>query len=167
MKCAVCNMADPHCTHQVVAWLWETVAALEPEEQRKFLKFVSGSDRAPIGGLANLRCTIQVGDSWKQQALPTADLRPCKTDLCGTTQRVSANQANTHAFFTLSASPAFADVSTDGGCMVMQGDGGDSNKLPTSHTCFNTLLLPAYVSKDKLQERLRLAIMNAEGFGLE
>ena len=49
----------------------------------------------------------------------------------------------------------------------MQGDGGDSNKLPTSHTCFNTLLLPAYVSKDKLQERLRLAIMNAEGFGLE
>lgn len=42
-------------------WMWEVVAALDPEEQRKFLKFVSGSDRAPIGGLANLRCTIQVG----------------------------------------------------------------------------------------------------------
>lgn len=51
--------------------------------------------------------------------------------------------------------------------MNTQGDGGDSNKLPTSHTCFNTLLLPAYVSREKLQERLRLAIMNAEGFGLE
>jgi len=44
----------------VVAWLWEVVHGLAPEEQRKFLKFVSGSDRAPIGGLANLRCTIQV-----------------------------------------------------------------------------------------------------------
>lgn len=44
----------------MVAWLWEVVDGLAPEEQRKFLKFVSGSDRAPIGGLANLRCTIQV-----------------------------------------------------------------------------------------------------------
>ena len=49
----------------------------------------------------------------------------------------------------------------------MQGDGGDSSKLPTSHTCFNTLLLPGYGSAAKLEERLRLAIMNAEGFGLE
>ena len=46
-------------------------------------------------------------------------------------------------------------------------DGPDSNKLPTSHTCFNTLLLPSYKSREKLAERLRLAIMNAEGFGLE
>ena len=52
-------------------------------------------------------------------------------------------------------------------CLSPQGDGGDSTKLPTSHTCFNTLLLPAYASKEKLQDRLRLAIMNAEGFGLE
>lgn len=56
--------------HQVVAWLWETVAALEPEEQRKFLKFVSGSDRAPIGGLANLRCTIQVVEAGSSSPSP-------------------------------------------------------------------------------------------------
>lgn len=88
-------------------WLWEIVHELEPDEQRRFLKFCTGSDRAPIGGLGNLRS-------------------------------------------------------------VIQRDGPDGNKLPTSHTCFNTLLLPAYCDKAKLEERLRLAIdWSAQGFGLE
>lgn len=50
---------------------------------------------------------------------------------------------------------------------VIQRDGPDSNKLPTSHTCFNTLLLPEYSSKGKMLDRIKLAVMNAEGFGLE
>lgn len=50
---------------------------------------------------------------------------------------------------------------------IIQRDGPDSNKLPTSHTCFNTLLLPEYNTRDKMMDRLKLAIMNAEGFGLE
>lgn len=91
---------------QAVRWLWEIVHEFDDEEKRRFLKFFSGSDRAPIGGLGNLRC-------------------------------------------------------------IIQRDGTDSNKLPTSHTCFNTLLLPSYRSKDKMGDRLRLAIMNSEGFGLE
>lgn len=95
-----------HADHRVVQWLWQVVAELATEEQKLFLKFFTGSDRAPIGGLANLRC-------------------------------------------------------------IIQRDGADSNKLPTSHTCFNTLLLPSYRSKDKLADRLKLAILNAEGFGLE
>ena len=64
---------------QAVQWLWAIVRELDSEEQRRFLKFFTGSDRAPIGGLGNLRC-------------------------------------------------------------VIQRDGGDTQKLPTSHTCFNTLL---------------------------
>lgn len=92
---------------QVVKWLWEVVrGVMDDEEKRRFLKFFTGSDRAPIGGLGNLRC-------------------------------------------------------------IIQRDGTESNKLPTSHTCFNTLLLPSYKSKEKLTDRLKLAIMNAEGFGLE
>jgi ubiquitin-protein ligase E3 A len=50
---------------------------------------------------------------------------------------------------------------------VIQRDGPDSLKLPTAHTCFNTLLLPEYATREKVAERLRLAILNAEGFGLE
>lgn len=95
-----------NANHRVVRWLWFVVRSLPDEEKKSFLKFVTGSDRAPIGGLSNLR-------------------------------------------------------------VVIQRDGADSSKLPTSHTCFNTLLLPSYSSREKLQDRLKLAILNAEGFGLE
>ncbi len=37
------------------------------------------------------------------------------------------------------------------------------SRLPSSHTCFNVLLLPEYTDKDKLQERLLTAIQNSEG----
>eukprot|EP01118_Nematostelium_gracile_P014044 TRINITY_DN5399_c0_g1_i1.p1 TRINITY_DN5399_c0_g1~~TRINITY_DN5399_c0_g1_i1.p1 ORF type:complete len:469 (+),score=99.25 TRINITY_DN5399_c0_g1_i1:722-2128(+) len=49
---------------------------------------------------------------------------------------------------------------------VITRHGGDSDRLPSAHTCFNHLLLPEYSSKDKLQERLLSAINNAEGFGM-
>ncbi|XP_023332612.1 probable E3 ubiquitin-protein ligase HECTD2 [Eurytemora carolleeae] len=39
--------------------------------------------------------------------------------------------------------------------------------LPEAHTCFNQLVLPDYQDKDCLQEKLTIAISNAEGFGLE
>lgn len=40
---------------QAVKWLWEIVNEFDDEERRRFLKFFTGSDRAPIGGLGNLR----------------------------------------------------------------------------------------------------------------
>lgn len=50
----------------------------------------------------------------------------------------------------------------------VQRAGTDSDQLPTSHTCFNTLLLPDYGSNyEKLCERLGRAILECEGFGLE
>ena len=50
---------------------------------------------------------------------------------------------------------------------VIQRDGCGGGKLPTSHTCFNTLLLPEYESMDRLRSLLRLAISLGGGFGLE
>ncbi|KAJ2162164.1 hypothetical protein GGF46_000906 [Coemansia sp. RSA 552] len=49
---------------------------------------------------------------------------------------------------------------------VIAKNGGDSDRLPTSHTCFNVLLLPEYSSMGKLRERLLTAIHNSEGFGM-
>lgn len=90
-----------------VVWMWQLVAEeFTFKEKKMFLKFFTGSDRSPIGGLGALKC-------------------------------------------------------------VIQRDGPDSNKLPTSHTCFNTLLLPEYASKNKMRDLLKLAILNSEGFGLE
>ncbi|KAJ4962286.1 hypothetical protein NE237_022225 [Protea cynaroides] len=43
---------------------------------------------------------------------------------------------------------------------------GSANHLPSAHTCFNQLDLPEYTSKQQLEERLLLAIHEAnEGFG--
>lgn len=44
--------------------------------------------------------------------------------------------------------------------------GPDSEQLPTSHTCFNHLLLMEYATKEKLERKLRAAIRESEGFGL-
>ncbi|KAJ1439350.1 hypothetical protein B484DRAFT_323607 [Ochromonadaceae sp. CCMP2298] len=43
---------------------------------------------------------------------------------------------------------------------------GDAGLLPTAHTCFNQLDLPAYSTRDELREKLLMAINEgSEGFG--
>ncbi len=87
-------------------WFWEIFMEEFTEFQRRqFLKFVTGTDRAPVGGLGKLGLKIIKNG-------------PCE------------------------------------------------DRLPTAHTCFNTLLLNAYSSKDKLRHWLCLAIENSSGFGL-
>lgn len=51
--------------------------------------------------------------------------------------------------------------------LTIQRGGPDTDRLPTSHTCFNVLLLPEYASKEKLRNRVLTAIENAQGFGLK
>ncbi|CAG9461567.1 unnamed protein product [Pedinophyceae sp. YPF-701] len=89
----------------VVRWFWSKVAKMDMMRRRRLLAFITGCDRAPIGGLEALK-------------------------------------------------------------LVVQRNGGDTMRLPTAHTCFNILLLPEYHSARKLEERLMLAIENAQGFGL-
>eukprot|EP00250_Pteridium_aquilinum_P009615 c18799_g2_i1 orf=632-2554(-) len=50
---------------------------------------------------------------------------------------------------------------------IIQRNDGETDRLPTAHTCFNILLLPEYKSKEKLENRLNLAISNSIGFGLQ
>lgn len=89
----------------VCEWLGEILRSMNPQEQRSFLSFTTGSDRAPIKGLGSLG-------------------------------------------------------------LIISKNGPDSDRLPTSSTCFNMLLLPEYRSKEKLQRMISLAIANAQGFGL-
>ncbi|XP_070135871.1 ubiquitin-protein ligase E3A [Drosophila bipectinata] len=50
--------------------------------------------------------------------------------------------------------------------LLITRHGPDSDRLPTSHTCFNVLLLPEYSSREKLEERLLKAINYSKGFGM-
>jgi ubiquitin-protein ligase E3 A len=43
---------------------------------------------------------------------------------------------------------------------VIARNGTDSDRLPTSHTCFNALLLADYATKEKLKDRLLVALEN-------
>ena len=44
--------------------------------------------------------------------------------------------------------------------------GPDSERLPSSHTCFNHLLLPNYATREKLERKLKQALQSSEGFGM-
>jgi len=51
---------------------------------------------------------------------------------------------------------------------VIQKNGeeeAEGGHLPTAYTCYGTLLLPEYPSRDVLKERLCMALENAQGFG--
>lgn len=48
---------------------------------------------------------------------------------------------------------------------VIQRNGDNDQRLPTSMTCFGRLLLPQYSSKELLVEKLDKAIENSKGFG--
>ncbi|KAG0575477.1 hypothetical protein KC19_5G006600 [Ceratodon purpureus] len=50
---------------------------------------------------------------------------------------------------------------------IITRNGDDTDRLPTAHTCFNVLMLPNYSSKEKFENRLKLAIANSTGFGLQ
>lgn len=50
--------------------------------------------------------------------------------------------------------------------LVIIKNGSDSDRLPSSQTCFNTLLLPEYATKDKLYDKLNKALNLTSGFYL-
>eukprot|EP00494_Astrolonche_serrata_P004972 UN04987 len=50
--------------------------------------------------------------------------------------------------------------------LTISKNGNNDTHLPTSHTCYNHLLLPEYSTKQIMKERLMTAIQNSEGFGL-
>ena len=51
---------------------------------------------------------------------------------------------------------------------ILQRNGSEDEphgRLPTSYTCYGTLLLPEYKDREMLEERLAMALENAQGFG--
>lgn len=46
-----------------------------------------------------------------------------------------------------------------------EGDQRKERRLPTSYTCYGTLLLPEYGSEELLKKKLGMALENAQGFG--
>ena len=93
-------------TSATIVHFWEIVHALTDAQKKALLRFVTGSDRTPVGGWAKLH-------------------------------------------------------------FIINKNGGDSDRIPTSHTCYNVLLLNDYATKEKLKEKLFIALENCDcGFHL-
>ncbi|KAI9136503.1 hypothetical protein BKA69DRAFT_1103846 [Paraphysoderma sedebokerense] len=90
-----------------VRWFWETVDCFNSEMKKRFLRFVTGTDRIPGTGSAGIKFKISCAGE------------------------------------------------------------GDSDYLPVAHTCFNQILLHKYSSREKLESKLRTAILESEGFGIK
>lgn len=119
---------------------WETIRSFEEEQKRLFLQFISGTVRAPVGGLGKLKMTIAKNGS------DTDRYKAAVFDSTCTVARVPSTATTVATAFNILSLPHF--------------------RLPTSHTCYNILLLPEYSSKAKLRERLLKAITYAKGFGM-
>ena len=57
--------------HPVINWLWDIISSLSSNDKRRFLEYVTGSDRLPVGGISNIRLIIQSTEQ-EATALPTS-----------------------------------------------------------------------------------------------
>eukprot|EP00929_Paragymnodinium_shiwhaense_P119102 TRINITY_DN90993_c0_g1_i1.p1 TRINITY_DN90993_c0_g1~~TRINITY_DN90993_c0_g1_i1.p1 ORF type:complete len:833 (-),score=236.68 TRINITY_DN90993_c0_g1_i1:22-2520(-) len=51
--------------------------------------------------------------------------------------------------------------------IIVQKNGEGDDRLPTAYTCFSLLLLPKYSCEEVFRAKMRVAITNSEGFGLQ
>jgi ubiquitin-protein ligase E3 C len=65
-----------HARHETVQYFWQALESFTPEQQRKFLQFVTGSSTVPLLGFADLQphFCIQLAHVGPEEAnnLPTA-----------------------------------------------------------------------------------------------
>lgn len=113
--------------------LLEILSELDPSDQRRFLRFVTGCPRLPPGGIAALQPRLTVVR--KHPSLMPASDGPTP----GTTPSNST----------------FGDWSN--GTPLADGD------LPSVMTCANYIKLPPYSCKEIMRERLMFAIREGQG----
>jgi hypothetical protein len=90
---------------ETTALFWRVLHEFDETDKKCFLKFLTGSDRCPIGGLSYIQ-------------------------------------------------------------MVVQKNTDEQDRLISAHTCFNTILLPAYRTYETMKEKIVYSMTQTEGFGL-
>ncbi|GJP46196.1 hypothetical protein CLOM_g5509 [Closterium sp. NIES-68] len=128
-----------------IKYLLSTLAAFTPQEQRAFVRFVTGAPCLPPGGLAALRPKLTIvrkHPSSYPQPRPSSEGEPS----------------------TSTASPPTAGGggagSAGGSPMGMAASDID---LPSVMTCANYLKLPPYSSQAVMRQRLLYAIFEGQG----
>jgi hypothetical protein len=151
-----------------ISYFLDTIAAWPARNQRLFLRFISGSDRIPIGGLAP-PITIVRKD-------PNADATPSRASR----MRAAAASATVVVDVALvgDSAPTVDDSSYESTAtpaeavsifetprrrnIVSEYQDQTDESLPTVNTCFHYLKLPQYSSREILEERLLTAIREGQ-----
>ncbi|PSC70280.1 E3 ubiquitin-ligase UPL3-like isoform A [Micractinium conductrix] len=122
--------------------LLEVLSELDAVEQRRFLRFVTGTPRLPPGGLAALQ------------------------------PRLTVVRKHSHSGGASGLSGVEGASAPQGSLSVPSGDAGSlppgvksaaDGDLPSVMTCANYIKLPPYSSKEVLKERLLFAITEGQG----
>jgi ubiquitin-protein ligase E3 C len=76
MKRSMLYAGGYHPSQQIIIWFWEVLVEMSPEQQRKFLKFMTSCSRQPLLGfqaLTPLPCIQQIHlDDSNRERLPTS-----------------------------------------------------------------------------------------------
>lgn len=136
-----------NATSAPIVALLEVLAELDAVDQRRFLRFVTGTPRLPPGGVASLQPKLTVVRKLSTAVGPGGDI-------LGTSAPGTGGETVTGA---PGSEPGSATAAAAMARTLADGD------LPSVMTCANYLKLPPYSSKEVLKERLLFAIREGQG----
>ena len=133
-------------TSEPIKALLEVLSELDAVDQRRFLRFVTGTPRLPPGGVASLQPRLTV-------------VR--KLSVASATAMGAGGEGSFGTSAPTGGGGGFSAASDGGGGGMFRNPvDGD---LPSVMTCANYLKLPPYSSKDVLRERVLFAIREGQG----
>lgn len=133
-------------TSAPVIALLEVLSELDAVDQRRFLRFVTGTPRLPPGGVASLQPRLTVVRKLSTAVGPGGELLGTSAPVGSVPLEAAAGSMGTGG-------------SVSGGGVRNLADGD----LPSVMTCANYLKLPPYSSKEVLRERLLFAVREGQG----
>jgi E3 ubiquitin-protein ligase HECTD2 len=140
-------------TDNTVRFFWQVVDRFSFDEQKKLLRFITGTDRIPAVGLASLHLKIcKSAHSYSDNSSSSPNSNSNDPH-----HPSSPPSSSSRRRLRLSAAIPSASVAIP---MARK------ERIPESHTCFNQLILSEFESPESLELKLRLAINESEGFSL-
>ena len=135
-----------NATSAPIIALLEVLAELDAVDQRRFLRFVTGTPRLPPGGVASLQPRLTVVRKLSTAVGPGGEM------MFGTSAPGTGGAPG-----SIPSEPGSATAAAAAARFLADGD------LPSVMTCANYLKLPPYSSKEVLRERLLFAIREGQG----
>ena len=132
------QVPDVGATRAFVGRWWACLEALSDEERAKILQFSTGLSHLPAGGFRRLQPRFKL---------------VVNIHLLGSGGGGGGGGGGGSG--SSSSSSSSSSSNGGGGCSIP--------RLPTAHTCFNTIEVPPYATVEELRAKLMLAVTEGSG----